>query len=212
MYINLTEVHDIETDVVTSHTSENAAAMSIAKGIGFLVLFYLLIAGSVVWRVRELCLLQHDGCDYYDLLDTVFSSRLITIACAVFVGLLIFVTAHVVARLRDNTLGIDLDPPERQYNVNGYMVALVVFPLYLGGALVLLTSAASDLGQFHEDKVISFFWRAFWVMQGSLILLMIVWHLNDYFVKPASRILLFLIFIVTLGSIGWIVNSALVPA
>lgn len=185
--------------------------MSIARGISFLVLFYLLIAGSVYWRIREICLLQRDNCDVYDFLDTVFSSRLITIACAVFIGLLIFVTAHVFARLKNNTLGIDLDPPGCQFNLNGNMLALVVFSLYLAGALALLTSAASDLEPFHEDKVIALFWRAFWVTQGSLVLLMVVWHLNDYFVKPASKLLLFVLFGATLGTVAWIVNSALVP-
>ena len=182
--------------------------MSIAKAIGFLVLFYLLILGSVVWQVRQICLIQRDECGYYDFLDTVFSSRLITIACAMFVGLMVFVTAHVVSRLRDNTLGIEQEePPRRQFNVNGNLVALIVFALYFGGSCVVLTSAASNLTPFHEDKLESFFWRVVWAAQGPLILPLVIWHLNDYLVKPASKILLFLLSCITLVSVLWVVRT-----
>ena len=183
--------------------------MSIAKGISFLVLFYLLISGSVIWQVRQICLIQRDECGYYDFLDTVFSSRLITIACAMFVGLMIFITTHVVSRLRDNTLGIEQEePPRRQLNVNGHLVALVVFALYLSGSLVVLTSAAGNLTPFHEDKLESFVWKAVLAAQGPLILSMVIWHLNDYFVKPASKILLLLLSCITLVPVLWLVRTA----
>lgn len=184
--------------------------MSKAKGIGFLALFWLVIVSSLAWQVRDICLLQRDACDYYDLIDTVFSSRFVTIACVLFIGLLIFVTTHVVARLRANTLGIQQDePPKRQFNINGHFVAIFVFALYLGGSLVILMSAAGDLEPFHVDKFESFMWKAVWTAHGSLLLAIVVWHLNHYFVKPASIILLIILSCVTLGSIYWIVQSAL---
>jgi hypothetical protein len=183
--------------------------MSITKGIGFLLLFYLIISGSVVWRVRQICLLQLDECGYYDLLDTVFSSRLITTAIAMFVGLMVFVTAHVISRLRNNTLGIEQEePPKRRFKVNGNLVAFIVFALYLGGALMVLTRAAGNLTAFHEDKLESFIWTMALVAQGPLILPLVLWHLNDYLVKPASKILLFLLPCLTLIPIFWAIRAA----
>jgi hypothetical protein len=184
--------------------------MSTAKGIGFLLLFYLLVGGLAIWRVREVCLLQHDTCDYYNFLDTIFSNRLVAVACALFIGLMVFVTASVFARLRDNTLGIDLEePPRRRLNVNGHIVVIIVFAIYLIGSWVVMTSAASDLASHDEGRVESFFWKAIWAMNGALILPMVMWHLNDYFVKPASKILLALLSFVTLGTVFWIARSAL---
>jgi len=182
--------------------------MGAAKAIGFLALFYLLVSGSAVWQVRQICLIQLDECGYYDLLDTVFSSRMILIACAALIGLMIFITAHTVSRLRDNTLGIELEePPRRQFNVNGHWLAVFVFANYLAGSMVILTIAAGDLEPFHE-KFESFMWKAVLIVQGPLILSMLLWHLGDYLVKPASKILLLLLSCVTLGSVFWMVLSA----
>ncbi len=114
-------------------------------------------------------------------------------------------------RARDNTLEIEQDSQRREFDVNGYLVLLVVFPLYFGGSLVVLLSAAKALESSSFEAIDSFFWKRIWVTMGSLIVFSALSQFNEYLVKPASRILLFLLFFLTLGSISWIVNSTLLP-
>jgi hypothetical protein len=185
--------------------------MSIPKAVGYLMLLYLLIAAPAVWQVRKICLIERDDCDYHGLLDTVASSWSLLVSCLLVIGSLVFFSAYVYMRARDNTLEIEQDSPGREFNVNGYLVLLVVFPLYFGGSLVVLLSAAKALESSSFEAIDSFFWKSIWATMGSLIVFSALWHFNEYLVKPASRILLFLLFFLTLGSISWIVKSTLLP-
>jgi len=194
-------------DSMTTQPSEKTAPMPLGKAIGWLVPLYLLIALPTIWRIREICLLQRDECGYHGLLETVLSERLILIASVLILGLLVVLTSHVLARARAGTLGVELDPPGRRLNVSGLMVALVVSVLYTSGSLVILTSAASELEPFSVEKADSFFWKSMWAIQGTMFVFLALWHLNDYFVRPASKTALILLFFVTLGSVYWIGRS-----
>ncbi len=174
-----------------------------------LLLLYLLISVPAIWQIRELCLLQRDVCDYQGLLDTVSSSWLVAVASALIMGLMVFITAHVAIRARAGTLGIERAEPRRRFKVNGSLVSVVVFALYAGLSFVVLTSAGSALQPFDADDAEAFFWRVFWAVQGAVITLTILWHINEYLEKPASRIVLLGLFLTTLGSIYWIVGLVL---
>ncbi len=183
--------------------------MSLGKALGGLLLIYLLIGGSAIWQLRRNCLLQRDSCDYYDLLDWVLTDPISLIASVIFLGLLVFITWQFIALARANKLGIQEDTPEPRFNVSGLLVALIVFALYLGGSLAVLTSAANQLEPLDFDKMDSFFWKSLLTIKGSAIVLVVLWHLNDYFAKPASGITLLLLFGATFGSISWLIKSTL---
>lgn len=192
-----------------NHQRDKNAPMSIGKAIGGLLLIYVLIAGLAVWKIREICLLQRDNCGYHGLVETVLSEPLVMIASAIFLGLLIFITLHVLSRARDGTLGIEQDPPRRKFNINGFWVSLVVFLLYLGGSSMLLISGAVDPSQIDPDNANFFVWKTLGPLYGSAFVFIILWHLNDYFVKPAPAIVLLLLFAVTFGSIYLLIKSSI---
>ena len=89
------------------------------------------------------------------------------------------------------------------------MVAFVVFLLYLGGSLAILISATNDLGQFDADNPEIFVWKIMGPLYGSVFVWMTFWHMNEYFVKPVSNIVLLLLFSATFGSISLFVKSTI---
>ncbi len=183
--------------------AESTTPISTCKALGLLVPIYLLITLPVVWRIRQICLIDRNECAYRDLVDTVASSKLLMATCVLIVGLLVFLTAHVVKRARNNTLGVEEDTNERRFNGNGYLVAVVITALYLGGSVALLMDAAEGLEPFDIDKADAYFWKSFWVMQGTLILGLLLWHFNDYFLRPVSRVFLAVLFFASLSFLFW---------
>lgn len=190
-------------------SEEEKIPMPIGKAIGVLFVIYALIIGPAVWKIRSTCLLVHGSCDYRDLLEFVLSEPLMLIGSAVLLGAIITITWHFVGLARSNRLGIPADEPEGRWNVNGLLISLLVFALYLGVALAILTSTANGLDIREIDTVDTFMWTSFWTVKGSAIVYLLLWHLNDYFVKPASGFLLLLLFGVTFGSLYWLAKSAI---
>ncbi len=180
---------------------------SIGKAILVLLPIYVLIGGFAIWQVRKTCLLQRDDCDFYGLFESVLSDRLLLIGSVIILGVLFQITWHIVGLARAGKLGIQQDPPERKFNVSGLMVALVVFLVYLGGSLVILISATNDLGQFDADNPNIFVWTIMGPQYGCALVFMVLWHLNEYFVKPVSNIVLLLLFLATFGSIYLFIKS-----
>ena len=192
-----------------NHRSGNSKPMSMGKAVGWLLLLYVLIAGSAVWRIREICLLRRDDCDFHGLLETVLSERLVIIGSALLLGLLVFITVRVFARARDGTLGVVEEPPGRKFNVNGVWVSLAVFLLYLGGAAVFLMYGAVDPSQIEPDNVNTFVLGTLGPMYGCAIVFFVLWHANDYFLRPASTLVLILLFAMTFGSVYLMIKSSI---
>lgn len=183
--------------------------MPIGKAIGGLLLLYALIGGPAIWRIRRNCLLQHEDCDYYGLLEWVLSDRLSLFVSIMFLSLLLFLTWQFIGLARDGKLGIEEDPPEPKYNVSGLLVALVVFFLYLGVSLAVLMSATNELGQFDDVNPNIFVWKFMGPLFGSGLVWMTFWHINDYFVKPASNVVLLLLFSATFGLVYFFAKFAI---
>lgn len=184
-----------------SEQSDKNAPIPIGKAIVVLLPLYVLIGGSGIWQIRRSCLLLRDECDFYGLLDWVLSDRYSLIGSVILLGVLLHITWHIVGLARAGKLGIEEDPPEPKFNVSGVMVALVVFLLYLGGSLAILMSAANDLGSLRPDNTVVFMWKILGPIYGSTFVWMTLWHINDYFVRPVSNIVLLLLFSATAGSI-----------
>ena len=175
--------------------------------LGLLVVYFS-IAGLAVWKIREICLLRRDDCGYHGLIETVLSERLVMIASLILLSLLVFITFHVLARARDGTLGVEQDPPERKFNVSGFWVSIVVFLMYLGGSMVFLTIGAISPSEIGPDNVNSFVWTTLGPLYGAAIVFVVLWHLNDYFTKPVSTIVLLALFAATFGSIYILTKSS----
>ena len=178
-----------------------------AKAYRGLLLIYLLIVGLAVWKIRGICLLRRDDCGPLGLLDTVLSERLVMIGSAILLSLLVFITFHVLARARDGTLGAEQESPERKFKFNGLWVSIVVFLLYLGGSSVVVMSGSIGPYDIGPDNVNSFVWTTLGPLYGCAFVFIVLWHLNDYFVKPASAIVLFLLFAATFASISFLIKS-----
>ena len=175
--------------------------MTTGQAVGGLLLIYALIGGFATWKIRNICLLQRDDCGFRGLLETVLSERLVLIGSIVLLGLLVFMTLHVIVRARDGTLGVAQDPPRRKFDVNGLWVSLVVFALYLGGSAAFIASGAIDPSQINSGNASAFVWKTLAPMYGSALVFLILYHLNDYFSKPVPTIVLLLLFAATLGSV-----------
>jgi len=180
---------------------------SIGKAILVLLPIYVLIGGSAIWQVRRTCLLQRDNCDFYGLLEAVQSDRLLLIGSVIVLGALLQITWHIFGLARAGKLGVQQDPPKRKLEVSGLMIAIVVFLVYLGGSLVILISATNDFGQFDVDNPNTFVWTIMGPQYGCAFVFLVLWHLNDYFVKPASNIVLLLLFLATFSSIYLFIRS-----
>lgn len=175
--------------------------MSIGKAIALLLLVYVLIGGVAIRQIRETCLLEREDCDYYGLVEWVLSDRLTLIASVILLHVLLYITWNFIRLARAGKLGIEEDPPEPKFNVSGLVAALVVFVLYLGGSLAVLMSGTSDLGQLGAENAEIFVWKFLGPMYGAPVIWMIFWHMNDYFVKPVSNVVLLLLFSATFGAI-----------
>jgi hypothetical protein len=140
------------------------------------------------------------------MVDTVVSSKILVAGCVVLAAVLVHLTFHVITRARNNTLGVEDDSDDRRFNVNGYLVVIIITMLYAGGSAALLMDAAKDLEPFDVEKVDAYFWKAFWVSQGVLVIGLILLHLNDYLVRPVSRLFLAVLFLASLGGLYWVVQ------
>ncbi len=183
--------------------------MSPAKAFGGLLLVYLVIVGGAIWQARRTCLVIRDDCGAAGLLELVLSERLMLVGSIIILLVLVFITWQFIALARANQLGVQQDDDERTLNVNGLLVSLLAFGLYLGVALVVLMSAANALEISDIDTVDSFFWTCFWVTQGALLVFAVLWHLNDSFVKPVSGFVLLLLGGITFGSLYWVMKSTI---
>lgn len=183
--------------------------MTMGKAFGALLLIYALIGGSAVWKIRSICLLDRDECGFDAFLETVLSHRLVLIASVIFLGLLIHITWHIVGRARAGTLGVEEDPPEPKYNVNGLWVSLVVFLSYLGGAALFITSGAIDPSEINTGNAFWFALKTLAPLYGLAFVLFTLLHLNDYFVKPAPVIAIILLFAVTIGVVYSMLKSTI---
>jgi len=181
----------------------------IGKAILILLPIYVLIGGYAIWQVRNNCLLHREDCGYYGLFETVLSDRFVLLGSIIVLGMLLSITWHTIGLARDGKLGIQQDPPERKFNVSGLTVAIVVFLIYLGGSLAILMSATNDLGQFDANNPDIFVWTIMGPQYGCALVFMVLWHLNDYFVKPVSNIVLLLLFLATFGSIYLFIKSTI---
>ena len=190
-----------------SNTPEGKEPQSIGKAILFLLPIYLLIGGFAIWQVRKSCLLQRDDCDYAGLLESVLSNRVLLAGSVIGLAVLLQVTWHTVGLARTGQLGVQQDPPEPKFKVNGLAVALVVFLIYLGGSFLILMGATNEVGLLHTDKPNTFVWKIMGPQYGCTLVFLVLWYLNDYFIKPASNLVLFLLFLTTFGSLYLFIKS-----
>lgn len=160
---------------------------------------YALVLLPAVWQIRSICLLERDECGSADLAETVVSSRLILAACVLLVVVLLSLTFSMVGKVRNNTVGVDTSVVTRRFNVNGYVFALAVYGLYAGISVALLLDAANDLEPFSIEKADAHFWKAYGTMTGTVVVGGLLWHLNEYFTRPASWPFQAILFLVTLG-------------
>ena len=190
-------------------SEEDNVPMPVARALGALLVVYALILGPAIWKIRSACLVLHDNCNYHGLVEFVLSEPYMVAGSAILLGAIITITWHFAGLARSNRLGIEADELERRWNVNGLMVSLLVFVLYLGVGLTILTGTASALDIREIGSVDTFFWTAFVTIKGSAIVYLVLWHVNDYFAKPAPGIVLLLLFGVTFGSLYWLAKSAI---
>lgn len=162
---------------------------------------YLLIAGLAVWKIRAICLLRRDDCGPAGILETVLADRLVMLASVILVGMLVFLTFHIVARALAGTLDDEEAPPRRRLNVNGLWVSIAVCALYLVGSYIFMMTGAISPNDVNPENVNAFVWTTLGPLYGSAFVFTLLWHLNDYFVKPVSNVVLLLLFAATFASI-----------
>lgn len=180
---------------------EKNEPQSIGKAILFLLPIYLVIGGFAIWQLRKTCLLQRDDCDYAGLLESVLSNRVLLLGSVIVLAVLLQITWHTVGLARTGQLGVQQDPPEPKFNVSGLIVALVVFSVYLGGSFLILTGATNEFGVLDTDQPNIFVWKLMGPQYGCALVFLVLWHLNEYFVKPVSNGVLLLLFLTTFGLI-----------
>ena len=168
------------------------------KAIGSLVLLYVLIGGPALWKLRRNCLLESDSCNGVALFEWALSDRLSLIASVIILAILLQISWHFIGLIRHG-IPVEEEKPKRRFNVHGLAVAIVVNLLYLAIALPILAGALGNIGSLDESDVNSFVWRTIGPMYGASIVLLVLWYVNDYFVKPAPLAVLFLLFLGNLG-------------
>ncbi len=195
-----------DTDLDRANGNGTAA---IVKAIGALLLVWALIAAPAVWRIRELCLLHREECGYSDLVDWVLSDRVSLIGAGLVLSAMLFIGWHFARMIRGGSFGIaeEDEPPARRLNVNGLWVALVVAVVYVGVSAAILTSASVDADLLDPGNVNLFVWKLMGPIYGVPLVFMILWHLNDFIVKPVSNAVLVVLFLATFGSVYLVIKS-----
>ncbi len=181
--------------------------MPLYKGVAGLLVLYLLIGGSAVWQLRRVCMLAREDCGLSGLLHTVLSSWAALIASILIVAVLLQLTWHLISRARAGTLGVQEEEPKPKFNGSGLVFTIVVFVLYLAIALAIILSANMDHDILDEGAANLFFWKLNGPILGATVVFGILWHVNDYFSKPAPGLLLLLLFFATFGTIYWAIKS-----
>lgn len=188
---------------------EKRTPMPLFKAVGILLLLYALIGGSAVWKLRRNCLLQQDDCNHWDLSEWVLSDRISLIASALILAVLLQITWHFVGLMRHGIPTGDKDKPKRRFKAGGLAVAIVVNIFYVAIALGIQLSAIGDLHSVDESNLDLLMWRMIGPILGALFVFSILVHVNDYFVKPAPLVALFLLFIANIGTIYYAGKSVL---
>ena len=182
--------------------------MPVYKAVGGLLLVYASIGGYAVWQLRQFCLLEREDCGAPALLETMLSNRFMLIGSILVLAVLLQITWHVIKLARAGELGVEEDPPEPKFDVSGVVVAIVVFVLYLGVSLAFVLSALNDTGDLLDPMSASLFaWKLNAPMIIAPIVFAVLWHINDYFSRPAPGIVLLSLFFATGGAIYWAIKS-----
>jgi hypothetical protein len=189
---------------MTDDPIQEPKAISGVKAVAWLVPLYLLIPLPTIWWTRKICLLDRDDCGYRGIIETIESSLLLQIVCLLLIGLLIFITAHIVVLARRGTLGVQQDGDEKRYGFNGLLVTVVTYAAFLGIASAVIVDAADSLEPFSIEAVDSYFWKSYGALIGVGVLATVLWHINEYSARPAPKLLQAVLFAASLGGIYWI--------
>lgn len=161
-----------------------------------------LIAGPAMWKLNQLCQLSQDSCDAWGMLHFVLSDRLALAGTALILMALLTVLWAVIRDPldsdEDDEEGIS---EEKKVNLNATVVMLVVFVAYLGASIALLMRTSLDHVEQNPGSVSIFVWKVMGPIYGAGFVYPLLWSVNDYFVKPASNILLGVLFLTTVGAI-----------
>ena len=178
--------------------------MSTGKAFVWMVPLYLLIPFPTIWSARQFCLLDREECGFEGIVETIASNWMLQVACVLVIGILVFITAHVVVRARQGTLGIQQDDDEQRYNFNGYFVTVIVYTVFVVVALVVLIDAAKSLEPFSIEAMDSYFWKSYGALLGIFVVATVLFHLNEYSARPAPKLLQAVLFLASLGGLYWV--------
>ena len=176
--------------------------MSVGKGIAALLVICGLIGGVAVWQIRQTCLVVSDACDFPGLVALALSDRLLLLGSLIVLAALIHITWIFVRLIRANEPDADGHDAGPQFNVSALPVVLVIFLLWLGGSMLMVFGAVTEhLDDILDpDKASWFVWAIVLALHGTIVIYAILWHVNDYFAKPVSVVLLIFLLLATLGS------------
>ena len=188
---------------MTDKRLQEPKPISTAKAVVLMVPLYLLIPLPTIWGARQFCLLDREECGYEGIVETIASNWILQVACLLVIGLLIFITAHIVVRARQGTLGVQQDADEQIFNFNGYLITVIAYALFVGVALAVLIDAAKSLESSSIEAINSYFWKSYGALMGIFVVATVLWHLNDYSARPAPKLLQAALFIASLGGLYW---------
>ena len=188
---------------MTADRRKDSEPISTPKAVATMALLYLMFPLPTIWWARQYCLLDREECGYDGIVETIATNWLLQAACFFVVGLLIFITAHVVARARQGTLGIQQDADEKTFNFNGYLVTVISYTFFLGSALAVLIDGAKSLEPFSIEATDSYFWKSYGALIGIFVVATVLWHVNEYSARPAPKFLQAVLFVASLGSLCW---------
>ena len=186
---------------MTDKQLQESKPISTAKAVVLMVPLYLLIPLPTIWGARQFCLLDREECGYEGIVETIASNWMLQVACFLVIGILIFVTAHIVIRARQGTLGIQQDADERRFNFNGYLLTVIAYTLFVGVALAVLIDAAKSLEPFSIEAMDSYFWKSYGALIGIFVVATFLWHMNEYSARPAPKLLQAVLFMASLGGL-----------
>jgi len=189
---------------MTDNRLQESKPISVAKAVALMVPLYLLIPLPTIWWARQFCLLDREECGYGGIVETIASNSFLQVACLLAIGLLIFITAHVIVRARQGTLGIQQDADEQRFNFNGYLLTVIAYALFMGVALAVLIDAAKSLESLSIESIDSYFWKSYGARIGIFVVATVLWHLNEYSARPAPKLLQAILFIASLGGLYWV--------
>lgn len=189
---------------MTDKRLQESKQISTTKAIVLMVPLYLLIPLPTILGARQFCLLDREECGYRGIVETIASNWMLQIACFLVIGLLMFITAHVVIRARQGMLGIQQDADEQRFNFNGYLLTVITYTLFVGVALAVLIDAGKSLEPLSIEAVDSYFWKSYGALIGIFVVATVLWHMNDYSARPAPKLLQAVLFVASLGGLYWV--------